>query len=123
MAFIVADTSAAPLPNASRVTPAKRGGRPSRSENMVREGEKYSSALDPIMRNNNVNCSSSVGDINSSQYSVGIAIESMTLANADVVDALSTISRPSGVRQNTNGNSNPDPPLHVLAYRHRTSYP
>jgi hypothetical protein len=90
---------------------------------MVREGEKYSSVLDPIMQNNNVNCSSSVGDNNSSQYDVGIAIESMTLANADVVNALSTISRPFWVRQNTNGNRNPDPLLHILAYRHITLYP
>jgi len=43
----VAETSAAPLPSASSVTPANLGGSEKETENCSREGEKKSSAVEP----------------------------------------------------------------------------
>ena len=62
MAFIVALTSAAPFPSANNVTPANRGGNPNFTENISSDGLKYSSAVLPNRRNNNVNNRSNSGD-------------------------------------------------------------
>ena len=72
MAFIVALTSAAPFPSANRVTPANRGGNPNFTENISSDGLKYSSAVLPNRRNNNVNVRSNSGDSSSNHDVVDI---------------------------------------------------
>lgn len=59
---MVALTSAAPFPNASKVTPANLGGKPICVENISKEGEKYSSAVLPNNRNNRVTANSIAGE-------------------------------------------------------------
>mmetsp|Transcript_3768 Transcript_3768/g.5114 ORF Transcript_3768/g.5114 Transcript_3768/m.5114 type:complete len:96 (+) Transcript_3768:2079-2366(+) len=95
MALIVADTSAAPFPKASKVTPAKRGGKPIFKENISSDGLKKSSAVEPNMRNK----------VTSQTASSGERIPNHAMTGSEWL-------------QNTKGAKIPSPPLQLRAKVH-----